>query len=150
MSASPIPKERGHPVLTVLGLSCAAVLVLVMVFVTYSCQIAGPTLTALPRGDHLRVEGRFLGEYELGFERVRIEDDKTQEVICDLSGRTTADIDLIAGLNTPQTMFGPEAEVTFRGGSEACQLERGKGYRVTAWGNNGWGNVRASSILLRL
>src|SRR5262245_39370437 len=111
-----MPRKRALPVLKVLGLSFAAVLTLVVVFVTYSCQLAGPTLTALQRGDRLRVEGRFLGEYSLGFERVRIEDDKTQEVICDLSGRTTADIDLIAGLNTPQTMFGPKAEVTFRAG----------------------------------
>jgi len=70
-------------------------------------------------------------------------------VICDVSGRTTADIDLIAGVNTPQTMFERGSTVAFRAGSDACRLVTGKSYRVTAWGNNGWGNVRASSISIR-
>jgi hypothetical protein len=143
-------EHRGsYVVVKVLRLAFAALLALVVVFVTYSCQIAGPRLTAHQRGDHLRVEGRFLGEYSLGFERVRIEDPETRNVICEMFGRTTADVDLIAGPNTPQTMFGPESEVVFHAGPAACQLVPGKSYRLTAWGNNGWGNVRASSIVLR-
>ena len=133
----------------VVGVTSAVLLGLGVVVAMYSCQVAGPRLTAHQRGDHLRVEGRFLGEYSLGFERVRIEEHQTRSVICDMSGRTTADVDLIAGANTPETMFGPESEVVFRAGPGACQLLPGKSYRLTAWGNNGWGNVRASSILLR-
>ena len=133
----------------VLGLSFAVVLVLIVIFVTYSSQVRGPTLTALQRGDHVRVEGRFLGEYSLGFERVRIEDPETGAVICDMSGRTNADIDLAVGVNTPQTMFGAGSDVIFRAGSGVCQLARGQSYELTAWGNNGSGNIRASSILLQ-
>ena len=54
-----------------------------------------------------------------------------------------------AGLNTPQTMFAPGASVVFRAGSDSCQLAPGKRHQVTAWGNNGRGNVRPSSIPLQ-
>ena len=86
---------------------------------TYSCQFAGPALSVYPADRGSRIEGRFLGEYALDFERVRIDEIETGAVMCDLSGRTTADIDLVAGVNTPQTMFQPGATVVFRVGSDS-------------------------------
>jgi hypothetical protein len=115
----------------------------------YASWIAGPGLSAHRIGDRIHVEGRFLGEYSLGFERVRIEDAATGAVICDVSGRTSADLDLRPGANTPATMFERGATVQFRVGAGTCRLSSGHGYRVTAWGNNGWGSVRPSSIHVR-
>ncbi len=136
-------------VIKALGIVALAVSGLAVGLVTYSCQLAGPTLSVYPAGHGVHIEGRFLGEYELGFERVRIDEIGTGTVVCDLSGSTNADIDLSAGLNTPQTMFQPDVAVVFRAGADSCRLADGKGYRVTAWGNNGWGNVRASSVRIR-
>ena len=136
-------------VIKVLGIVTLAVLALVVGLVTYSCQLRGPTLSVYPADRCVRIEGRFLGEYSLGFERVRIDEIRTGAVICDLSGRTTADIDLVAGINTPETMFGSGTNVVFRAGSDSCRLASGKSYRITAWGNNGSGNVRPSSVSIQ-
>jgi hypothetical protein len=136
-------------IIKVLGIVALAVLVLAVGLVTDSCQFAGPVLSVYPADHGLHIEGRFLGEYSLDFERVRIDEIETGAVICDLSGRTTADIDLVAGVNTPPTMFQSGATVVFRVGSDSCRLVDGKSYRVTAWGNNGWGNVRASSVRIQ-
>ena len=46
-------------------------------------------------------------------------------------------------------MFARGSAVTFAIGSGACRLSPDRSYRVTAWGNNGWGNVRPSSIDIR-
>src|SRR5689334_16344728 len=92
-------------IIKVLGIVALAVLVLAVGLVTYSCQFAGPVLSVYPADHGLHIEGRFLDEYSLDFERVRIDEIETGAVICDLSGRTTADIDLVAGVNTPPTMF---------------------------------------------
>ncbi len=96
------------------------------------------------------IRGRFLGEYELGFERVRIKDAVSEAVICDISGDVNADFHLTPGINTPPTMFGHDVHVMFEYGSGACRLMANHDYVVTAWGNNGWGNVRSSSIRIRL
>jgi hypothetical protein len=119
-------------------------------WVVYSCENAGPRLSATVVGDRLHIKGRFLGEYELGFQRVRIQDAASEAVICDMSGDVNADVDLTPGINTPSTMFGHDVQVTFQNGSGACQLLANHEYVVTLWGNNGFGNVRSSSIPIRL
>lgn len=112
----------------------------------YSCQFAGPKLSIHARDNGVRIQGRFLGEYDLGFERVRINQTTTGHVVCEVVGTAKADLHLIAGTNTREMMFGPAATVEFRSGSESCSLAKGQTYAVTIWGNNGWGNVRASSL----
>jgi hypothetical protein len=131
------------------GIVAVAVLVLAVGLVTYLWQVAGPTLSVYPVERGVHIEGRFLGEYSLDFERVRIDEIETDTVVCDVSGRTTADIDLVAGRNTPETMFRPGATVVFRAGNGSCPLASGTSYRVTAWGNNGAGNVRPSSVRIQ-
>jgi hypothetical protein len=133
----------------VVGIVAVAVLFLAVGLVTYSWQVAGPRLSVYPVERGARIEGRFLGEYSLDFDRVRIEEIETGNVVCDVSGRTTADIDLVAGLNTPEPMFRPGATVVFRAGADSCPLANGTPYRVTAWGNNGSGNVRPSSVRIQ-
>jgi hypothetical protein len=64
-------------------------------------------------------------------------------------GSTTADLHLAAGTNTLETMFTPGAAMQFRSGSGSCALANGQSYQVTVWGNNGWGNVRASSVTVQ-
>jgi hypothetical protein len=131
------------------GIVIGATLVAVAVPLIYLSQIAGPGLSARRIGDRVRVEGRFLGEYALDFERVRIEEAASGAAICDFAWRTPADLDLAPGVNTPVTMFAQGSVVTFRVGGGACRLVPGQRYRVTAWGNNGWGTVRPTSIDIR-
>jgi hypothetical protein len=132
-----------------IGIVIVATVLAVVALVAYVSQVAGPGLSARRIGDRVRVEGRFLGEYALDFGRVRIEDAATGAAICDLAGRTPSNLDLAPGVNTPGTMFGQGAVVTFRIGAGACRLAAGQRYRVTAWGNNGWGTVRPTSIDIR-
>jgi len=132
-----------------LRISAVSIVVAGVAVLAYAWGVARPRLTAVPIGDRWRIEGRFLGEYALGFERLRITDAESDAVICDVSGRLPAGVDLARGFNTAARMFGPSAEARFLHGSDACQLMSGRGYLVTAWGNNGWGNVRPSSIRIR-
>ncbi len=133
----------------IVGIVVVAAASAVVALFIYSSRIAGPRLSAHRIGNRVHVEGRFLGDYSLDFERVRIEDAATGAVICDVSGRTSADLDLQPGANTPETMFERGSAVLFRIGAGTCRLSSSQDYRVTAWGNNGWGNVRPASIHIR-
>src|SRR5262245_50297835 len=124
-------------ILKVLRIGAVSIVVAGIAFLAYACGIAGPHLTAVAVSDGWHIEGRVLGEYSLGFERVRITDVDSGAVICDVSGQLQSDLDLARGINTPATMFGRDADVIFHRGSDACQLMSGRGYLVTAWGNNG-------------
>lgn len=63
----------------------ASVLVIVSTFAAllYSCEIAGPRLSVHPASDGADIHGRFLGEYDLGFARVRINDLATGITVCE-------------------------------------------------------------------
>jgi hypothetical protein len=127
-----------------------AVLVAGAAFLAYSIERAGPHLTAELRGDRWHIEGRFLGEYSLGFQRVKIVDVATGGVICGFAGDTSADVDLVQGINTPAMMFSGDATLASTQASRTCELEPGRVYEVTAWGNNGFGKIRPSSIQVRI
>jgi len=76
--------------LKIVGIVVIALVVFVIGLTTYSCLIAGPHLTARGSGDGIRIEGRFLGEYSLGFNRVQIRDIGSDAVICDIVGSWNA------------------------------------------------------------
>jgi hypothetical protein len=121
-----------------------------LALLAHSCFIAGPHLSASRGAEVVHIQGRFLGEYSLRFERTRVALAGSDEPVCEFFGTTRADIDLQPGLNTPKTMFGPTARVAAAPGTPgACHIVPGETYRVTAWGNNGWGRVRPSSILVQ-
>lgn len=117
----------------------------------YSCAVAGPALTSSASGAGVLVQSRFLGEYALGFERVRISETDTGAVVCDFSGDLSSDIHLAAGLNLPDAMFGPgRSAKPLPEGADACRLDQGRPYSVTVWGNNGWGYVRSTTVRVQL
>ena len=117
----------------------------------HSCFVAGPHLTVARRAGTVHIAGRFLGEYSLGFERLSITSAGSEVVVCGFLGSTTADVVLRPGLNTPQSLFGPTAQVSVAPGAPTeCRLTPGRSYRVTVWGNNGSGRVRPSSIDVHL
>ena len=119
--------------------------------VAHSCFVAGPHLTVARRAGTVHIAGRFLGEYSLGFERLSITSAGSEVVVCGFLGSTTADVVLRPGLNTPQSLFGPTAQVSVAPGAPTeCRLTPGRSYRVTVWGNNGSGRVRPSSIDVHL
>lgn len=127
-----------------------AIVVAGTIFVAYTIVRAGPDLTAELDGDRWHIEGRFLGEYSLGFRRVKIVDAATSIVICEIAGNTNADIDLAQGINTPAMMFGRDARFVSVMPSGTCELKLGRLYDVIAWGNNGFGEVRPSAIRIRM
>jgi hypothetical protein len=132
---------------------CLGLLIVIVAgaaFLAYSMERAGPHLTAELRGDRWHIEGRFLSEYSLGFERVKIVDAETSGVICEFAGDTNADIDLVQGINTPAMMFGGDTKLISTQSSRTCELKSGQVYEVTAWGNNGFGKIRPSSIQVRI
>jgi hypothetical protein len=92
----------------------------------------------------VRIEGRFLGEYSLGFERLKIQAGSTS--VCDLVGDWNSNLELRAGVNTAATMFVDEEAKSAPDPSRECRLERGQRYRATVWGNNGYGTIRPASI----
>ena len=125
--------------------------VLTAALVARSCFVAGPHLTVARRAGTVHIAGRFLGEYSLGFERLSITSAGSEVVVCGFLGSTTADVVLRPGLNTPQSLFGPAAQVSVAPGAPTeCRLTPGRSYRVTVWGNNGSGRLRPSSIDVHL
>src|SRR5690606_27220072 len=100
--------------------------------------------------DRWRIAGRFLGEYSLGFQRVKIVDAATSNVICEFVGDTNADIDLAQGINTPAMMFGRDTKLVSMEASGTCELKPGQLYEVIAWGSNGFGKIRPSTIRVRI
>ena len=125
----------------------AGLLALIAAAIAYPVFIAGPDLKASSRGDGVHLEGRFLGEYALGFERFEIRDGISGNLLCKLAGSFPSDVDLRPGLNTPLSMFGADARVDSHPGTVAeCHLAAGHRYKITAWGNNGCGFVLPSSI----
>jgi type II secretory pathway pseudopilin PulG len=117
----------------------------------YSCFFGGPRLEVSRSSNGLHVQGRFLGEYALGFDRVRIVDAATGAIVCDLLGSADSDMDLRPGTNDPSTMFGAGTSLSPQPGTASrFQLQPGRVYRITVWGNNGSGYVRSSRISIRL
>jgi hypothetical protein len=146
------PPARDRPRAVAKGclLVFAGASALTTVFIAHSCFVAGPHLTVARRADAVHIAGRFLGEYSLGFERLSITS-AGSELVCGFLGSTTADVVLRPGLNTPQSLFGPTAQVSVAPGApNECRLTPGHSYRVTVWGNTGSGRVRPSSIDVHL
>jgi hypothetical protein len=114
--------------------------------VGYRIWIAGPHLSVRPQGVGVRIEGRLFGEYNLGFKRVRITDSEMGIVSCEWVGDVSADLDLRPGANTTATMFSFDKSHAAPLPASDCQLERGRTYRVTVWGNNGFALIRKSSV----
>jgi hypothetical protein len=135
----------------ILGWSCLLAVVVPFGFFARACFFVGPALEVTRSGETVHVAGRFLGEYSLGFERVQVREAGSDRIICDFVGRSNADVDLRPGRNPPVSLFGADARmVPRRGAPPECRLERGSRYQVRAWGNNGSGRVRPSSVVVRL
>ena len=113
--------------------------------VCYLVASAGPRLTIIRTTEWTAIEGRFLGEYSLGFDRLRIATVDKRVVVCDLAGNWGPDLKLRAGVNTTETMFGSVPASNGPNIEPTCEVKRGQTYRVTVWGNNGSGWSRPSS-----
>jgi len=99
---------------------------------------SGPTIVIRVVGPEVEVDTTFLGEYHLGLDRVRINNESSSPAVVDArdpGGRLPNVFRLRAGRNE----LGAEAQkVRF-------VLEPGKSYVVTVCGNNGWARSECSS-----
>jgi hypothetical protein len=105
---------------------------------------SGPNLEISSDGPRADVRSIFLGEYQLGISRLRVETTDTHSVAVDLN-------DSGARIPSVLTLQVGENEVSFSGGSPAhFVLDDRKSYELTLCGNNGWGRIRCSSKEFRL
>ena len=105
---------------------------------------SGPNLEISVIGPEAKVESIFLGDYQLGITRLRIESDPSHPPVVDLEdlrGRMPSVFWLRVGENKIANSGGPISKF---------ELIEAKSYLLTLCGNNGWGRIRCSSRSFRL
>lgn len=118
--------------------------------VYYLICISGPRLVITHDGAEVRIEPQFL-EYNLGVNRLLLEDVSESMPVLDASANDEKPmlvIRLKPGLQDLATLIGPNGRAVDSG--RPITLVHGHEYRVTAWGNNGFGRIASSSILVDL
>ena len=105
---------------------------------------SGPNLDISAKGSEAKVESVFLGEYELGITRLRIENDDSTSPVVDVK-------DSRAGIpNVFKLRVGENQIAHSQGTLSRFVLKEAEPYVLTLCGNNGWGRVRCSSRPFRL
>jgi hypothetical protein len=124
--------------------SGAIILIVLMVLVGMKLTVwSGPDLEISVIGPEAKVESIFLGDYQLGITRLRIESDAPLPVV-DLKD-SRGGIPNVFGLRVG------ENQIANSDGSIAqFMLTDAKSYLLTLCGNNGWGRIRCSSQVFRL
>lgn len=116
----------------------------------YLICISGPRLVITRDGTEVRIQPQFL-EYDLGVSRLLLEDVSESRPVLDASANDEKPmlvIRLNPGLQDLTTLIGPSGRAV--DGGRPITLVHGHKYRVTAWGNNGFGHINSSSILVDL
>jgi hypothetical protein len=116
----------------------------------YLICISGPRLVITRDGAEVRIEPQFL-EYDLGVNRLRLEDVSESRHVLDASTNDEKPMLVIRLKPGPQdltTLIGPDGRAV--DGERPITLVHGHQYRATAWGNNGFGHTTSSSILVDL
>jgi hypothetical protein len=130
---------------TVVGVITAIVL-----FCGYSYFLAGPHLRITSRGGRAEIDTQFLGEYDLGLERLVITDGDSETVVLDLESagpNIEGVFYLMSGANRIDDLDRGRSGVTRRvpKGAKEFDLAAHHPYRVRVCGNNGSGYVRCST-----
>jgi hypothetical protein len=126
------------------------VVTLLAIGVYYLICISGPRLVITHDGAEVGVAPQFL-EYDLGVDRMLLEDvSESRPVLNALAtgGKPMLAIRLKPGRQDLKTLIGPNGRAIDR--ECPITLVHGHKYRVTVWGNNGFGNSTSSSILIDL
>ena len=119
--------------------------------VFYVVHISGPSLVVGRHSAQVTVAPQFL-EYNLGINRLLIEDVAAAQVILEAaskSGEVISQVQLEPGPLNLAFMLGPNAE-TARSTTVPAVLVQGRQYRITIWGNNGFGHISSSSTVVVL
>jgi len=114
----------------------------------YLVCIAGPRLIVTHDGATVGIEPRFL-EYDLGMSRLILEDASEGRLILEAVASGTdpmMNIRLKPGRQDLATLLGPHGRAI--NGGKPVSLVQGHKYRVTVWGNNGFGYITSSSVLV--
>ena len=128
------------------------VAILYLVLVAAICVLIGlkitiwsePSVVVAAYGKELVIDSRFLGEYHLGIERIRIGGESGREAIVDVrdpEGRLPDVFRLVEGVNHLGLPDGERA--TF-------ELHSDEPYVLTLCGNNGWGRTTCRSKSVRV
>jgi hypothetical protein len=128
-----------------LAWSTGAIVVIALIVVGMNLTVrSGPNLDISAKGSEAKVESVFLGEYELGITRLRIETDDPNTLVLDMKdshGRIPHVFDLRVGENQIAHSQGTLSRFV---------LKEAEPYVLTLCGNNGWGRIRCSSKPFRL
>jgi len=114
-------------------------------------HISGPSLVVGRHGAQVTVEPQFL-EYNLGIDRLLIEDVAAAQVILEAASKARevmSQVQLEPGPLNLASMLGPNAETPLSSPVPAV-LVHGRQYRITIWGNNGFGHITSASTVVVL
>lgn len=111
----------------------------------------GPNLVISTTKNSVVINSVFLGDYHLGFSKIRIIQYKNNALVCELIHRhyfraDDAIIQLKYGTNTEASIFGSAPQ---DGLQKNCILNQQK-YIVEVWGNNGFANQTKATTLIDL
>jgi len=105
---------------------------------------SGPDLDISSKGSEAKVKSVFLGEYELGITRLRIENEGPGTPVVDVQ-------DSHGGIpNVFELRLGENQIAHSQGTLARFVLKEADPYVLTLCGNNGWGRIRCSSKQFRL
>jgi|GEM_PF-6588915 len=105
--------------------------------------LSGTSLTAAHTSHEVHISARFLGDYALGLQRMQIRRQaEHDDVVCQYDGTMPSDLYFQAGHNT----FSRVTHQTKPKSDWACDLRQDEGYILTVWGNNGFGDIRPSTL----
>lgn len=105
---------------------------------------SGPGLDISAKGPTAEVKSVFLGEYELGITRLRIESSDSDSPVVDVR-------DSNGGIpNVFDLRVGENQIAGSKGATSRFMLKEAEPYTLTLCGNNGWGRNRCSSKHFRL
>jgi hypothetical protein len=134
-------KPASHRVAIIYLVLVAAICVLIGLKLTVW---SAPGIVVAAYGKELVIDSRFLGEYRLGVERIRIGGESGREAIVDVrdpEGQLPDVFRLVEGVNHLELPDGERA--TF-------ELRSEEPYVLTLCGNNGWGRTTCRSKSLRV
>ena len=132
-------------------LAALAVFALLVIAGFYLVVIAGPGLKVTRHDNQLSIEPYFL-EYNLGVSKFLLEDIAEHRIVAEAVSKPDTVIDAIhlaPGLMNPISLLGPNALLVHPSTSPVV-LVTGRLYRITIWGNNGFGSTGSSTTTVRL
>lgn len=127
-------------------------LIVSVAFAVLYCMYKPPNVELQQQADGVVLSNRFLGDYYLGFDRLVFKAENAGQIVCTFKPHSVLTLKLKAqvGSSTLQTVankLGNKTPVT--GTGQGCLLKPQK-YHVEVWGNNGFGRITKSALVLDL